>query len=162
MTTCNPGDLSEIEQVLLGVLGAGLAPSSVAGDPSLRLDYLTAVSLALVRGLPREAYLVPGGATATQAFQRELTDALYGLEERKILGVGAPPADVLLTPEIEQPARSTHEPVANFDYYPKVFDRYLTGRCVDTLLRNPAVYRFIMDKYADSSEIYQKHYQEYR
>ena len=162
MTIYNPNELGELERVLLGVLGAGLAPSSVAGDPTLRLDYLTAVSLALLRGLPRETYLKPESAQATEAFQRELTDALYDLEDCKILGVNAPPLDMLLGPEAPPAKRSGHEPIANFDRYPKVFDRYLTGRCVDEILKHPAVYRFIMDKYAESSEVYQQHYQDYR
>lgn len=159
MTTYNPNDLNELEQILLGVLGAGLVPSNVAGDASFRLDYLCAVSLALIRAEPRETYLDPDGRKATPALQHDLTDALADLEQKRILSSGG--SELLLTPD-QPPSPAPHQQLANFDQHPKIFDRYLAGRCLDALLRNTAVYRFIMDKYADSSEVYQKNYQQYR
>lgn len=161
MTTVNPEDLSELERVLLGVLGAGLAPSSVAGDPTFRIDHLTAVGLALLRGLSRQTFLNPAGPGATDAFQRALTEALHALEDRKILGVGSPPPDMVLTIDNQPAARIPRAEVANFDQQPKVFDRYLAGRCLDELLNHPDVYRFIMDKYGESSEVWQRVYKQY-
>ena len=163
VTTLNPDDLGELERVLLGVLGAGLVPSSIAADPSFRYDYLTAVSFALWQGLPRETYLEPDGTRATEVFQRQLSDAVYELEQRRVLVVSGPSPEVLLDPSAGAsggavPAR--REAMANFDQEPAIFDRYLAGRCLDEILRNTAVYRFIMDKYADSSEIWQQHYKE--
>ena len=156
----NPSDLTELERVTLGVLGAGLAPSSVAHDDSFRLDVLTATSLALLRGLSESAFLAADG-TATAAFQRELSDAYYDLDAKRILGLGGPPVDALIMPGAEAERRVDRGPLANFAQHPTVFDRYLAGRCLDELLRNPAVYRYIMGKYAESSEVWQRVYRQY-
>lgn len=156
-----PEALSELERVTLGVLGAGLAPADLANDPTLRLDYVTAVSLALQRGLSETAYLEPGGGQARRDFQRELTDALYDLEQKGVLGVGGPPPGLMLDGSVQPPVRPARVEVANFDQPPKVFDRYLAGRCLDELLRQPAVYHFVMGKYADSSEVWQRVYKQY-
>jgi hypothetical protein len=51
VTSLNPGDLDQLERIALGVLGAGLAPSSVAGDASFRLDVLIGTCLELAKGL---------------------------------------------------------------------------------------------------------------
>lgn len=163
MTTLNPEDLDELERVLLGVLGAGLVPSSIAGDPSFRYDSLTAVSFAMWQGLPRETYLEPSATRASEAFQRQLSDAVYDLEQRRVLVVSGPSPEMLLDLDASASGGAVHarrEAMPNFDQEPAIFDRYLAGRCLDEILRNAAVYRFIMDRYADSSEIWQRHYKE--
>jgi len=158
-------DLSELELVALGVIGAGLAPSSVAHDSSFRLESLTAISLALSRGLPAAALLTSDGS-AGSAFQAELAATYHALDAKRILGLGGPPTGVLLEPgdgEVRQQSVSK-TPAArlpNFDQYPVVLDRHLAGRCLDELLKHPDVYTFIMGKYADSSEIWQRVYQQY-
>lgn len=159
MTTLNPGDLSELERVLLGVLGIGLAPSTLAGDPTLRYDYVTAVSLALWRGLPRDTYL-DDGATLARDFQRELTAAVHALTQKRILEGEGPGSGVVLGLGGEPSMPVVPEEMADFNSQPRVFDRYLAGRCLDDVLKQPEVYRFIMDKYADSSEVWQRLYQE--
>lgn len=160
MTALNPADLTELERIALGVLGAGLAPSSVAHDQSLRLDVLTAVSLALLRGLPADAFLNLDG-NGTPAFQRELSDAYCDLDEKRILGLGGPPLEPLMMPGAEPVRRPDRRPLANFEQHPTVFDRYLAGRCLDELLRNGEVYQYIMGKYAESSEVWQRVYRQY-
>jgi hypothetical protein len=160
VTMLNPGDLEELERAALGILGAGLAPSSVAGDPSFRLDVLIATSFALVQGLAPGSYLEPSGG-ATAAFQRRLTDAFHVLEDKKILGMGGPPPEVRISPGTGAFRAPGQDPIANFDQHPTVFDRHLAGRCLDEILRNGDVYRYVMGKYAESSEIWQRVYRQY-
>jgi hypothetical protein len=151
-------ELNELEKVALGVIGAGLAPSSVAHDRSFRLDTLTAISLALTRGLDRDAFLDVNG-DASAAFQSELAGTYDALDRKRILGLGTP-NDALLMPG-EAPRSPRDQQLPNFDQYPTVFDRHLAGRCLDELLKQPDVYRFIMGKYAESSEIWQRVYRQY-
>jgi hypothetical protein len=155
VTALNPGDLTETERVLLALLGAGLAPSSLAHDASFRLDYLSAVTLALVRGQPENAYLTPAGEAIPEV-QRELSEAIYDLTDKRVLSAGGPSADPLVNLEGQQAPVADRSTPINFDQHPTVFDRYLAGRCLDELLRNTDVYHFVMAKYADSSEIWQR------
>jgi hypothetical protein len=152
-------ELNELEKVALGVIGAGLAPSSLAHDRSFRLDTLTAISLALARGLDRGA-LLDGNGDAGDAFQSELAATYDALDRKRILGLGGP-NDVLLMPGEAPHSPRDQRQLPNFDQYPTVFDRHLAGRCLDELLKQPDVYRFIMGKYAESSEIWQRVYRQY-
>ena len=160
VNTLSPSDLTELERTVLALLGAGLAPSSVANDAGFRLDYLTAVTLALLRNEPRDAYLAPDGA-ATPALRRDLSDAMYDLADRQVLAFEAAPANPLLNIEggIDAKIADRSRPVS-FDQHPTVFDRYLAGRCLDELLRHPDAYRFVMGMYADSSEVWQRVYKQ--
>jgi hypothetical protein len=132
----------------------------VAHDPSFRLDVLTAVSLALLRDLPESTYLETP-ERATPDFQRRLSDAYYDLDAKRILGVGGSPVQALIMPGTEPQRSIDRGPLANFEQYPTVFDRYLAGRCLDQLLTNTRVYRYIMGKYAESSEVWQRVYRQY-
>jgi hypothetical protein len=160
VTELQTSDLSELERVLLALLGAGLAPSSVANDPSFRLDVLSATTLALLRGLPGNAYLTSTGE-ATAELRAELTSAVYDLADRRVLDVGAPPIDVF--PSLESVAAPGYDRSVqiNFDQHPAVFDRFLAGRCLDELLRDAGVYTFVMGKYAESSEVWQRVYRQF-
>ncbi len=156
MQTPEPDRLSELERVLLTVLAAGLAPNSLAGDPSFRLDVLCARTLALLRHEPGQRYLAPSGNEATPEFQHQLSTAVHRLMDRRILIANDPGATAYLPLDGEPaPAAPAHGPV-DFNVFPAVFERHLAGRCLDELLRDPGVYRFIMDKYADSTEIWQR------
>jgi len=156
MEHLEPAQLSDLERVLLTVLAAGLTPSSLAADPSFRLDVLCARTLALLRGEAPEQYLSTE-SQATPEFQNELTAAIHRLMDRRILaGDGGDGSAAFLALEGEPaPVAAASGPV-DFTTFPAVFDRYLAGRCLDELLRNPDVYRYIMDKYADSTEIWQR------
>jgi hypothetical protein len=90
-----------------------------------------------------------------------LTDVVRHLEVKKILGMGGPPPEVWLSPGIPAVRAPGQDPIANFDQHPTVFDRHLAGRCLDEILRNEAIYRYIMGKYAESSEIWQRVYRQY-
>jgi hypothetical protein len=112
--------------------------------------------LALLHGETDQRYLGSGGQ-ATPQFQAELTAAIHGLTDRHILmagGAGAT-AFVGLDGLDGAPATPAAAPI-DFDSFPALADRYLAGRCLDDLLRNSAAYRYIMDKYAESSEIWQR------
>lgn len=151
----NPSDLTEIERVLLAVLGAGLTPSAIANDVGFRLDVLSAIALALLRGEPQDRYLA-SSVTATPELQQALTEAVDDLTERRVLMTSEPPMATFLALEGSPAPLPSRTAPLNFDQHPTVFDRYLAGRCLDELLRHPDVYRFIMARYADSSEIWQR------
>jgi hypothetical protein len=157
----NSSDLSELERVLLAILGAGLAPAAVANDPSFRLDLLSAETLSRLRGEPASTYL-RSQSEVKPDFGVRVSDAIYDLEEKEVLSAGGPsPSGLIDLSGRQQPLVDRTVPI-NFDQHPTVFDRYLAGRCLDELLRHPDVYRFIMDKYADSSEVWQRVYEQYK
>jgi hypothetical protein len=153
----NPGDLSDLERAVLAILAAGLVSSAIANDGSFRLDYLTAMTLAALRDEAEDANLTPDGAVSAE-FQQQVCSALFNLADRRVLSLGSAPAAPLLT--VDGPAAfvADRSVAVNFDEFPSVFDRYLAGRCLDEVLRNPDAYRFVMGKYADSSEIWQRLY----
>jgi hypothetical protein len=159
MNNLNPADLTDIERAILAIIAAGLAPSSVAGDRTLRLDYLTAVTVATLRGEEEDALLAPDGQ-ASAAVQQEASIALYDLADRRVISLGSRPVAPLLNVDREPSFAADRNVAVNFDDFPNIFDRYLAGRCLDEVLRNPAAYRFIMGKYADSSEIWQRVYRQ--
>jgi hypothetical protein len=159
VNSINPGDLTDVERATLAILGAGLVTSSMAKDPSFRLDYLTAVTLAALRGEPEGAYLAEDGG-ATAAIQEQLSAALFDLTDRRILMAGPAPVNPLLNVDGGTAFVADRSAVVNFDDFPAEFDRYLAGRCLDEVLRNPEAYHFIMGKYADSSEVWQRLYKQ--
>ncbi|MFN8556131.1 MAG: hypothetical protein U0531_01835 [Dehalococcoidia bacterium] len=152
-----PAELSPIEKTYLGVLSTGMVPARLAGDPTLRMDYITAVCLALVEGRPRHHYVVGDGPAVTEAFTRALTEAALALDAKGIISAGAPPPDILGGPEIVRP----RPPAAiDFDQRPRIWDRYLGQQCMEELFRNAEVYPFLMGKYQDSAEVWGRLYQQ--
>ena len=151
-----PDDLTPVERVYLGVLATGITPARLAGDESLRMDYITAVCLALVEGAPRERYLLGEGPVITPQFTDALTSAVLALDAKGIISAGTPPADVLGGPEVMRPKAPK---VIDFDQHPRLWDRYLGQQCMEELFRNPAVYPFLMGKYQDSAEHWGRLYQ---
>lgn len=147
----NPSDLTPLEQTYLGVLAVGLPPHMLVGDPWLRIDYLTAVSQALREGKPANAYLLDEGPEPQPAFVTALKEAISLLEEKDILGT-SPPA-VLFT--FGMPARPDLTRI-DPNTPPAIFDRYLAQQCMNALLAHPQVYQFLMAKYAESSEHWQR------
>jgi hypothetical protein len=153
-------DLSLLEQTFLGVLGCGIVPASLARDESFRLDYVTAVAHALREGLPREAYLqAPGAFHVKPEFTFRLQQAMESLDEKRIIGLhepAAPPPELLGTRRVPGPdmVLTTIETSKN----PTVFDRHLSGVCMEDLLSHPdrELYRFLMDRYAESGLHWQR------
>lgn len=153
----SPAELSLIEKVYLGVLATGIVPARLAKDPSLRMDFITAVCLAIVEGRPRGTYVEGEGPEVTPEFTRSLTAAALALDAKGILAAGAPPPDVLGGPDIVRPKPPA---VIDFDQHPRIWDRYLGQQCMEELFQNPDVYPFLMGKYQDSAEVWGRLYQE--
>lgn len=152
-----PADLALIERTYLGVLATGIVPARLANDPWLRMDYLTAVCVAIIEDRPRDLYLNGEGPEPTAAFIAALTEAVRTLDEKGILSAGPPPPDTLLSPELARPVAPR---VIDFDQHPRIWDRFLGQACMEALFQNTNVYPFLMGKYQDSGEIWGRLYQE--
>jgi|GEM_PF-659841 len=155
----HPADLSLIERTYLGVLDTGMVSARLAGDPTLRLDHVAAVCLALREQRPRDAYLAEDSAKPAPAFRAALTRAVYDLEERGVLTTGAPPSDILLSPGLP-PTRTRSNAPLDFDQRPLILLRYLAHECMEELFQDTRVYPFLMGKYQDSGEVYGRLYKE--
>ena len=155
--TYTPADLTLLERVYLGVLATGMTPARLAKDPWLRMDYVTAVCLAIVEGKPQHTYVVGEGPDVSPEFTEALTAAALALDEKGIISAGSPPPDVLGGPDIMRPRPPR---VIDFDQHPRIWDRFLGHECMEELFRNPDVYPFLMGKYQDSSEVWARLYQE--
>lgn len=149
----NLSDLTPYERTYLGVVAIGLPPHTLVGDPWLRLDYLTAVSQALREGKPATAYLLGEGPEPQPDFLTVVKGAVWSLEEKGVIGT-TPPV-VLFAFDVSRPGPPDFTKI-DPNIPPIVFDRYLAHRCLDELLANPAVYQFLMGKYAESSEHWQR------
>jgi hypothetical protein len=154
-----PSDLTVLERTYLGVLDTGMVPARLAGDPSLRMDYVTAVCFALREGRPRETYLDGDGSQTrpSPAFVEQLTAAARSLDEKGVISVGPPPPDVILTPEASRPPPPRE---IDFDQHPRIWDRYLAHECMEELFSDSRVYPFLMGKYQDSGEVWARLYKE--
>ncbi len=152
-----PEELSPLQRVYLGVLATGIVPARLAGDESLRMDYLTAVCLALVEGQPVSAYTVGGGPAITPDFRAALTAAVIDLHEKRVLSAGAPVDETILSTDAAI-VRPRPPAVIDFDQHPRLFDRFLAQQCMEALFSNPAVYPFLMGKYQDSGEVWGRLY----
>lgn len=156
-TVLRPDDLSPLERTYLGVLDTGMVSSRLAADPSLRLDTVTAICLALRDDQPQHAYLDGDGPEPTAAFIADLTAAVLALDARGILSAGPPPPDMLLSPDLARP----RPPITlDFDQHPRIWDRYLAHQCMEALFADPRVYPYLMAKYQDSSDVYARLYTE--
>lgn len=148
-----PADLTLLERTYLGVLATGIVPARLAGDDSLRMDYITAICLSLRDGISQDERLLDGGPALTPAFHEELTEAAQSLDEKGIISAGTPPADVLLAADLSL-GRPRAPRIIDFDQHPRVHDRFLAQQCMEELFSNPAVYPFLMGKYQDSGEVW--------
>ena len=147
-----PGDLTELEVAVLGVLCVGLPPSRSAGSDTFRVDHVTAVAHALQMGADPGANLVPGGDSVTAEFRAALRAVVAALTEKGIVaeqvaGLPAPPGGYEAGLIID---------TVNPDEHPIVLDQYLARACMELLLCNPAVYPYLMDRYARSGEVWRK------
>jgi hypothetical protein len=155
-----PEDLSPLERTYLGVLATGMVPARLAGDPWLRMDYVTAVCHALVEGRPQTAYLAGEGPEISEPFRQALTAAVLALDAKRVISAGSPPPDVVLGPEMADLARPRASRVIDFDQHPRIWDRFLGHACMEALFRNPEVYPFLMEKYQDSGDVWGRLYQQ--
>jgi hypothetical protein len=150
-------ELSQLERTYLGVLAMGLVPEELARAPRFRMECVCAVSHALLQDLPADTFLV-AAHTATPAFVSDLRDAIVDLDKKGIVGTGPPQEVVLLTatPEFLQRGYGS----LDINKHPPIFDRFLSQRCMDLLFAHPAVHSFLLELYAESSDIWGDLYKE--
>ena len=153
-----PVDLSLLERTYLGVLDTGMVPARLAGDPTLRMDYVTAVCLALREGKPPNTYLVGDSPEPDPAFLDELNAAVHSLDAKGVLSAGPPPPDILMSPAMARPAPPAR---IDLDQHPRIWDRYLAHACMEELFSDSRVYPFLMGKYQDSGEVWGRLYQQH-
>jgi hypothetical protein len=147
-----PDDLSAIEVALLGVLSVGLPPSRSAGDDTFHVDHVTAAVVGLGAAGRRELHLAPDGVTVTAAFREELRSAVAALEEKGIIAAqaaGMPAA-------VGGYEAGVQLDLVNPDEHPVLLDRYLGQLCMEKLFNIPAVYPFLMERYARSGEVWRR------
>jgi hypothetical protein len=152
MTTFEPHDLNELERALLGVLCAGLPPSRAAGSDTFRVDHVTAVVAGLMRNGEPGAHLGEDGIAVSAEFRVELRQAIASLAEKGVVadqaaGMPAAPGGYEAGLEVD---------MVNPDEHPAVLDRYLAQACMETLFNVPAVYPYLMERYASSGEVWRR------
>ena len=152
-----PADLSLLERTYLGVLDTGMVPARLAGDPTLRMDYVTAVCLALREGKAENTYLDDDGPEPSAAFLDDLNAAAHALDARGVISAGPPPPDIILSPDLAHPRPP---PRLDFDQRPRIWDRHLAHACMEELFQDGRVYRFLMGKYQDSGEVWARLYKQ--
>ncbi len=147
-----PEDLTGLEVAVLGALSIGLPPARAAGSDSFRFDYVTAVVAGLAAEGRRDAHLAPGGAKVSDAFRVALREAILSMSQRGILAeqqAGLPAAaggfEAGLELDLVDPG-----------IHPVVLDRYLGQLCMEQLFNIPAVYPFLMERYAASGEVWRR------
>lgn len=147
-----PEDLDLLERVILGVMCVGLPPSRAAGDDTFRVDHVAAVTAGLAEQGERSLHLREDGIRATSAFRARLRAAIESLQEKGLVTSQAPgmPAapggfEAGLAIDLVDP-----------DEHPVVLDRYLAQQCMETLFQHPAVYPYLMERYAKSGEVWRR------
>src|SRR5215218_3192059 len=150
-------DLSLLERTYLGVLDLGMVTARVSGDPSLRLDRVTAVCMALRQG--HDAATLLDGDHVQEQFTGELIAAIFTLDDTGAISTGPPPPDSVISPEDLQ-TRPVRPATIDFDHHPRILDRYLAHECMEELFRDARVYPFLMGKYQDSGEVWARLYKE--
>lgn len=152
MPAYQPEDLAPLEIALLGVLSVGLPPSRAAGSDTFRVDHVTAVVHSLGHTGERERHLGPDGVKVTPAFRAELRAAIASLSEKGLVvaqAAGMPAAaggfEEGLQIDLVDP-----------DEHPAVLDRYLSQLCMEQLFNIPAVYPYLMERYAASGEVWRR------
>ncbi|OAI39869.1 hypothetical protein AYO38_06755 [bacterium SCGC AG-212-C10] len=152
MPVYNPEDLDALEVALLGVLCVGLPPSRSAGSDTFRVDHVTAVVAGLQRDGDRAQYLAADGLAITPEFRQSLRATISGLQEKGIVAAqeaGMPAA-----------AGGFEEglviDVVNPDEHPALLDRFLGQLCMEQLFNVPAVYPYLMERYAASGEVWRR------
>ena len=147
-----PEDLSAVEAALLGVLSVGLPPSKSAGDDTFRVDHVTAVVVGLEAEGRRDAHLGPDGVAVTAEFREALRTVIADLEAKGIVAAqaaGMPAA-------VGGYEAGLQIDLVNPDDHPALVDRYLGQLCMERLFNVPAVYPYLMERYARSGEVWRR------
>lgn len=147
-----PADLDALEKALLGVLCLGLPPSRAAGSDTFRVDHVTAVVAGLLEADQRDLHLEADGQAVTQQFRLALRATIASLTEKGIVtqqaaGMPAAPGGYEAGLAID---------IVNPDEHPVVLDRYLAQLCMEELFNVPAVYPYLMERYAKAGEVWRR------
>jgi len=151
LTNLTVADLTPVEQTYLGVLALGLVSADLAHDSRFRMEHVCAVAHALRLHEPTDAYLGPDEQEASESFREEMRRSMIDLDIKRVIGIGPPQDLAILKPSV--PPEQAYGAV-DINRHPPIFDRYLAQRCMDDLLAVPAAYDYLMDLYAQSSEIW--------
>lgn len=153
MPAYQPEDLDQVEKILLGVLSVGLPPSKSAGSDTFRVDHVCAVVAALVETEERDTYLGPDNLRVIPEFRARLRAAIDSLTEKGIVTVASMPGMPAAAGGYEAGlALDLVDP----DEHPTLLDRYLSQLCMEELFNIPAVYPFLMERYAASGEVWRR------
>ena len=147
-----PHDLDAIERALLGVLCLGLPPSRAAGSDTFRVDHVTAVVVGLIEAGERDQHLETNSDFVTPEFRLNLRATIEALTEKGIVtrqaaGMPAAPGGFEAGLALD---------MVNPDEHPVVLDRYLAQLCMEELFNVPAVYPYLMDRYAKAGEVWRR------
>ena len=153
MPTYQPEDLDLLERTVLGVLSVGLPPSKSAGSDTFRVDHVCAVIAALQETEDREAYLGPDNVRVIPEFRERLRKAIESLEEKGLVTANAPAGMPAAAGGYEEGLMLD---LVDPDEHPTLLDRYLSQLCMEELFNVPAVYPFLMERYAASGEVWRR------
>jgi hypothetical protein len=148
----DPDDLNPLEVALLGVLSVGLPPSRAAGDDTFRVDHVTAVVAGLAADGRPEANLGPDAVAITPEFRARLRSAIESLADKGIVAqqpAGMPAAAGGFEAGLQLD-------LVNPDEHPALLDRYLGQLCMEKLFNVPAVYPYLMERYAASGDVWRR------
>lgn len=152
MTHYRPEDLAPLEVALLGVLCVGLPPSRAAGSDTFRIDHVTAEVASLQETGSRGAFLAADGTAVTPAFRARLRETILALQAKEV--VASQPGDL---PAAAGGFEAGLEiDLVNPDEHPALLDRYLGQLCMEQLFNIPAVYPYLMERYAASGEVWRR------
>ena len=138
--------------MLLGALSIGLPPSKSAGSDTFRVDHVMAVIAGLHESGARDAYLREDGIRATPEFRARLRATIESLEAKGLVTQPVAGGPAAAGGFEEGRVLDLVDP----DEQPAVLDRYLAQLCMETLFNIPAVYPFLMERYAASGEVWRR------
>ena len=152
MTAYLPEDLAPLEVSLLGVLSVGLPPSRAAGSDTFRVDHVTAVVHSLATTGSPGHHLGADGLKVTPEFRAGLRAAIESLTEKGLVAAqaaGMPAAAGGFEAGLPIDLVDPDEP-------PAVLARSLSQLCMEQLFNIPAVYPYLMERYAASGEVWRR------
>ncbi len=148
-----PQDLDLLEKTVLGVLSVGLPPSKSAGSDAFRVDHVCAVAAALQETEDREAYLGPDNMRVIPEFRARLRAAIESLEAKGLVTSNVVPGMPAAAGGFEEGLMLD---MVDPDEHPTLLDRYLSQLCMEELFNVPAVYPYLMERYAASGEVWRR------
>ena len=153
MSAYQTEDLDLLEKTVLGVLSVGLPPSKSAGSDTFRVDHVCAVVAALQETEDREAYLGPDNLHVIPEFRSRLRAAIESLEAKGLVTSNTAPGMPAAAGGYEA---GLVLDLVDPDEHPTLLDRYLSQLCMEELFNVPAVYPYLIERYAASGEVWRR------